>query len=242
MNALDNFFLIALPYVALITFLIGSIYRYREKGFKVTSLSSQFIRGRSLFWGSVPFHWGLLVLFLGHLIGFLFPEGVLAWNSHPVRLIIIEVAAFIFGISVLMGLINLFYRRFTDDRVKVSSNNMDLIIELLLLLQVITGLWIAYNFRWGSSWFATVLTPYLRSIFVLQPDISAVKTLPWMTKLHIIGAYVVVLLIPFSRLIHILVAPLHYIGRRYQLVIWNRDRKKLHHPDTEWSPKRPQNN
>ncbi|MFB6305764.1 MAG: respiratory nitrate reductase subunit gamma, partial [Flavobacteriales bacterium] len=188
MNAIDNLLFIALPYAALIIFFVGSIYRYRQKGFQVSSLSSEFLERQSLFWGSVPFHFGLLFLFFGHLFAFLIPDTVLLWNQHPVRLFILEVSAFVFAIAVLIGLIQLIMRRLSRPRLKVVSNSMDLIIEFLLLLQTVTGIWIAYSFRWGSSWFATVLTPYLRSIFVFNPDIEAVSAMPWAVKLHIAGA------------------------------------------------------
>ena len=242
LNSLNNFTLIALPYIALIVFIVGSIWRYRATKFKVSSLSSQFLEGRTLFWGSVPFHWGILVLFFGHLIGFLFPRGVLLWNSHPVRLIIIEVSAFIFGIAVLIGLINLCYRRLTSPRIRVVTSKMDIFVLLLLLAQVFTGLWVAYFFRWGSSWFASVVTPYLWSIFAFQPDIAAVSAFPWMIKLHIIGAYVIVLIIPFSRFVHFLVPPIDYLWRPYQQVLWNWDKWKIRDIKTPWASKRPKNN
>ena len=241
-NALNNFLLIGLPYIAIVVFLVGSIHRYRSTKFKFSSLSSQFLEGKKLFWGSVPFHWGMLVLFFGHLSAFLIPRSVLLWNSHPVRLIVIEVSAFIFAIAVLIGLINLFIRRTTDDRVKVVTNKMDIFIEVLLILQVITGIWIAYNFRWGSSWFASVLTPYLWSIFKLQPDIVAVATLPWIIRLHIAGSFLIVLFIPFSRLVHFLVVPLNYLWRPYQQVYWNWGRKQVRNPGTPWTIKKPKNN
>jgi nitrate reductase gamma subunit len=241
-NVLNNFLLIGLPYIALVVFLVASIYRYTSTKFKFSSLSSQFLEGKQLFWGSVPFHWGMMVLFFGHLSAFLIPRTVLLWNSHPVRLIVIEVSAFIFAIAVLIGLINLFTRRVTNDRVKIVTSKMDIFIELLLIAQVITGLWVAYNFRWGSSWFASVLTPYLWSILKLQPDTSAVAVLPWIIRLHIAGAYLIVALIPFSRLVHFLVVPLNYIWRPYQQVYWNWNRKKVRSPKTKWSIKRPTNN
>ncbi|MBI3141686.1 MAG: respiratory nitrate reductase subunit gamma [Bacteroidetes bacterium] len=241
-TALDNFFLIGLPYLALTVFLVGSIWRYRSTKFKYSSLSSQFLEGKQLFWGSVPFHMGMLVVFLGHLSALLIPRGVLLWNSHPLRLIALEVTGFIFGLAILIGLGNLIYRRLTNPRIKVVTNNMDWIILSLLTLQVITGLWVAYNFRWGSSWFASVLTPYVYSIFKLQPDISAVSALPWVIKLHIVGAYTVVVLIPFSRLVHFLVVPINYIWRPYQQVMWNWDRKSVRSTSTAWSIKRPKNN
>ncbi len=241
MSYIDNFILIVLPYLALATFLIGSIYRYRSRKFQVSSLSSQFLEGRKLFYGSVPFHWGVLFIFLGHLVAFLVPKGVLAWNSQPARLLVLEITAFIFGISMLVGLVNLFIRRYTTPRLYPVTNKMDFVVYVLLILQTFAGLWIAYNFRWGSSWFSTLLSPYLNSIFKLNPDITAVVLLPWPVKLHIAGAYIVIGILPFSRLIHMLVLPLNYIWRPYQQVMWYWDRKKVRSRRTPWSLQRPKN-
>lgn len=242
MNILNNFLFIGLPYVALVVLLVGSIYRYRTKHLTVSSLSSQFLEGKSLFWGTVPFHFGILVLFLGHLFAFLLPETQIAWNGNPVRLIILEVTAFTFGLCVFLGLIGLMYRRFTNPRIKVVTSKMDVVVELLLLIQVVLGLWIALGYRWGSSWFAADLSPYLWSIFKLDPQIAAVSAMPWVIKLHIVGAFLLFLLIPFSRMMHFLVAPVHYLWRPYQQVIWNWDRKRIRHPDTAWTPTSPKNN
>ena len=241
MTYLDNFLLIALPYIALAVFLIGTIYRYTNRKFQFSSLSSQFLEGRKLFYGSVPFHWGVLFIFLGHLIAFSIPRAVLAWNSQPLRLMILEITAFIFGISMLVGLINLFIWRLTTPRLKPVTNVMDFVIYTLLILQTFAGLWIAYNFRWGSSWFSTLLTPYLYSVFRLDPDISAVSLLPWPVKLHIAGAYIIIGIIPFSRLVHLLVLPLNYLWRPYQQVMWYWNKKKVRSKDTPWSLQRPKN-
>ena len=242
MDTLYNFLFIALPYVALTVFLIGTIYRYKGTKFKFSSLSSQFLEGKQLFWGSVPFHYGILFLFFGHLIAFLIPSTVIAWNSEPLRLVFLEVTGFVFGLSALVGLINLFFRRNTNDRIKVVTSKMDILIELLIIVQIILGLWIAYGYRWGSSWFSSVLSPYLWSIFYLNPNIEAVSTMPLVIQLHISLAFVIVLLIPFTRLVHLLVPPLHYLWRPYQRVIWNWDRKKVRDPKEPWSVTKPQNN
>lgn len=241
-NLYNNFFFIALPYIAVIVFLVGTIYRYRSTKFGYSSLSSQFLEGKKLFWGSIPFHIGILVVFLGHLTAFLFPRETLLWNSEPVRLIILEVSAFIFGLSVLFGLITLFVRRITNDRLRVVTTKMDIFIELLLIVVVILGCWIALGYRWGSSWFAADLSPYLWSIVTLSPQIDAVSAMPVVIKLHIILAFSIVLIFPFTRLVHLLVAPLHYITRPYQIVIWNWDRKAIRDPQTPWSPTLPKNN
>lgn len=241
-NLYNNFFFIALPYIAVIVFLVGTIYRYRSTSFSYSSLSSQFLEGKKLFWGSIPFHIGILVVFFGHLTAFMFPRETLLWNSEPVRLIILEVSAFIFGLSVLFGLIMLFYRRITNARLRVVTTKMDIFIELFLIVEVVLGCWIALGYRWGSSWFAADLSPYLWSIVKLSPQIDAVSAMPVVIKLHIIIAFLIVLIFPFTRLVHFLVAPLHYITRPYQVVIWNWDRKAIRDPNTPWSPTPPKNN
>ncbi|HEU5292107.1 MAG TPA: respiratory nitrate reductase subunit gamma [Cyclobacteriaceae bacterium] len=242
MTILNTFLFIVLPYLALAIFFIGTIYRYRNVKFQISSLSSEFLEGKKLFWGSVPFHWGLLFLFFGHLIAFLIPKSVLLWNSHPVRLLVLEVAAFAFGLSMLVGLANLLYRRWTNDRIRVVTSWMDHVVEVLLFAQVVLGLWVAYQFRWGSSWFASSLTPYLWSIFLLDPRMDAVVAMPLVIQLHIVGAYLIVLLFPFSRLMHALVAPLDYLWRPYQRVIWNWDKNKVRNAATKWSIYKPKNN
>jgi nitrate reductase gamma subunit len=239
MNALNTFLFVAFPYVAIIVFLVGLVYRYRRKSFTITSLSSQFLEGRQLFWGSVPFHLGLLVVFCGHLIAFLLPQANLAWNQVPVRLIILEVTAFVFGVTVFVGLVSLMYRRFTNPRVRAVTTRMDIVLELLLFAQVVLGLWIALGFRWGASWFAADLSPYLWSLVTLTPETGAVFAMPWVIKLHILGAFVLMFVTPFTRLAHFIVAPLHYIVRPYQKVIWNWDRKTIRDPSSPWSRARP---
>jgi nitrate reductase gamma subunit len=242
MNALNAVLLVALPYVAVVVFVVGVIYRRRQRGFTVSSLSSQFLEGRTLFWGTVPFHIGILVVFLGHLVAFLFPAAMLGWNAYPIRLIILEVTAFIFGVTMLLGLGALMLRRITNARIRAVTTRMDIAIELLLLAQVVLGCWVALGFRWGSSWFAADLTPYLWSLVRFSPETGAVFALPWVIKLHITGAFLIVLLVPFTRLVHFIVAPLDYLVRPYQQVIWNWDRKTIRNPETAWTVTRPRNN
>jgi len=112
---------------------------------------------------------------------------------------------------------------------------------LLLIAQIVIGLVVALTFRWGSSWFAAVLTPYLNSIVLFRPDATAVAAMPWLVKLHIIGAYLIFMFIPFTRLVHLLVMPLHYIWRPYQIVAWAWNRNRIRDAKTEWSRTKPTN-
>jgi nitrate reductase gamma subunit len=242
MNLLDNFLFIAVPYVAIAVFLVGSIYRYRTKAFTYSALSSQFLEGGGVYLYAVLFHWGILVVFLGHLITFLFPDATLAWHSDPARLIADELVFLAFGLGVLIGLTGLFIRRITQPRIRAVTSPMDLAIELLLLAQIALGLWVALGYRWGYYWFASGMSPYLWSILKLNPRIEAVSAMPWVIKTHIVGAFVILGMVPFSRLVHFLVAPLHYTWRGYQQVIWYWDRKRVRAAATAWTPTPPRNN
>ena len=242
MNLLNNFLFVALPYVAIVVFCVGAIHRYRTTGVKYSSLSSQFLEGRGLFFFTLLFHVGILVLFMGHLGVFLFPAATLAWNSIPVRLVVHEMVVFTFGLSVLIGLTGLLIRRILYPRLQVVTSWMDIVIELLLIAQIVLGLWIALGYRWGSSWFAADLSPYLWSIVKLNPQIEAASAMPLVIKAHIVGAFVILGMIPFTRLAHLLVAPFHYIWRRYQPVMWYWDRKRVRDPGSAWTETRPRNN
>ena len=209
MTSLDYFFFSAYPYVVIIVFLVGVTYRYKETGFKVTSLSAQFLESKKGFWGSVPFHWGILMVFLGHMVAFLLPGSVLAWNSDPVRLIAHEAVSFTFAVAVVVGLLGLILRRLLDPRLRVVTTRMDYFVEFVLLTQVLPRCWIALGYRWGSSWFAADQSPYLWSIIKLNPQTEAVVAMPLVIKAHIVGAFSILLIFPFTRLVHIRVAPFH---------------------------------
>lgn len=217
---LDQVLFAALPYVVFVTFLLATIQRYRRQSFTYSSLSSQFLENQQHFWGMVPFHYGILVVLAGHLVAFLAPRQILVWNSQPLRLYILEVSALIFGVLTVVGLLNVIHRRLVFSKVRTVTTMSDWILYGMLLIQAISGVYIAVFHPWGSSWFATSATPYLWSLITLNPNIGYVAAMPWMVKLHIIFAYVVVGFFPFTRLVHILVVPNPYLWRKPQVVRW----------------------
>jgi nitrate reductase gamma subunit len=241
MNLIDNFLFIGLPYLAIVSFLVGCIYRYRTRAFTYSSLSAQFLEGNGMSLFVLLFHWGILAIFLVHLIVFLFPGLALWWSSNAMRLVAGEMVMLAFGIGVLIGMVMLFIRRFTHDRMRVVTSPTDRVIEFVLLAQIGLGVWTAIGYRWGYYWFASDLSSYLWSIFLLNPQVGAVQSMPLVIKAHVVGACVIVGLFPFTRLVHILVAPFHYIGRPYQRVMWSWDRSRIRNAATPWSGTRPRN-
>lgn len=213
-----------LPYLAFVLFFLMTIQRYRSQRFTYSSLSSQFLENRHHFWGMVPFHYGILLVLGAHFLGFLIPSAVLAWNGNPLRLYVLEVTGLVLGLLALVGLINTIVRRFANLKVRRVTTTADWVLYAILLFQLSSGVYVATAIRWGSSWFAASAAPYLWSLIKVAPDISYVTPLPWMAKLHIISAFVLVGFFPFTRLVHILVIPNPYLWRRPQVVRWNWNR------------------
>jgi len=218
----DQFLYGVFPYICVAVAVVATFWRYFTDKFSYSSLSSQFLENRQLFWGSVAWHYGILVVLAAHLLGFVIPESILWWNSVPVRLYFLELTGFVFGILAVVGLVILIHRRFTSSRIRVVTSPMDIVLYASLLLQVAIGVWLAMTLRWGSSWYASFAVPYLWSLFELKPNITLVNNLPMIVQIHIVNAFVLILLIPFTRLVHLLSFPYKYLFRPHQVVRWNR--------------------
>jgi nitrate reductase gamma subunit len=216
----DEVLFVVLPYVVICVFFLGTIVRYRTAPFTYSSLSSQFLENHEHFWALVPFHFGIIAILTGHVVAFLIPRQVLLWNSQPLRLYILEASALACGLLALVGITAAIHRRLTFRKVRAVTSRLDWVVLGLLLVQVLTGVLVAIYHPWGSSWFAAVLTPYLWSLVTLSPDLSYVAGMPLSVKTHIGLAYVLIGLSPFTRLVHILVAPNPYLWRRPQVVRW----------------------
>jgi nitrate reductase gamma subunit len=226
MNYFNEIFFKVFPYVSIIIFILFSLKRYFGEPFSYSSLSSQFLENKLHFWALVPFHFGIIFILFGHLFAFLLPDYILAWNSNISRLYLLEVSAFIGGLFTLIGLVNIFIRRLTNSKAAIVTSKMDWIVLTLILIQVITGLLTAVLHSWGSSWFATSASPYIWSIFSFTPQIDYVTSMPFNVKFHIIGTFVILMLFPFTRLVHILVVPNPYLWRRPQMVRWNWNKRR----------------
>jgi len=217
----NEFMFGVIPYIAIIIALVVTPIRYFSNRFSYSSLSSQFLENKQLFWGSVPWHYGIILILGGHLLGLLIPQYVLAWNGVPWRLYVLEGTGLALGFLTFFGLIMLILRRALQSRIRAITSVMDIVLLLALFVQVVAGVWTALFYRWGSSWYAGAAAPYLWSILKFNPHISLVENLPLMVKVHIVGAFFLVALLPFTRLVHFLSVPIQYVWRSPQVVVWN---------------------
>ncbi|MEA2001510.1 MAG: respiratory nitrate reductase subunit gamma [Actinomycetota bacterium] len=218
----DLLLYVVFPYVALVLAIVGTAYRMVRQPFTVSSVSSQLLESKKLYWGSVPFHWGILVILIGHFLALIIPAGFDAWNKVPIRLYLLEITGMALALWTLFGLGILLYRRVSDGKIRAVTTKMDVAVLVLLLAQVITGILIAIFFRFGSSWGTGVFVPYIQSLLVLDPRPELVAPLPFILQAHSTLFFVFLVLFPFTRLVHMITLPLGYLTRPFQLVKWVR--------------------
>ncbi len=213
------------PYVAVALMIGVGIYRYCVDRYSWSSQSSQFLESRVLFWGSIPWHYAILIILMAHFLAFLVPTSWGVVLGSPLRLYLLEVTGLALGLSTLIAVGLLIFRRITNARVSAVTTVIDWFVLVALLLQVATGVYIAFTLRWGSVWYLHTATPWLWSLLKLDPQLQYLAALPLVAKVHIFNAFLILALFPFSRLVHVVSVPLTYLGRPYQVVVWYRERR-----------------
>lgn len=220
---MNGFFFIAIPYVAIVLAVFGGIYRYYARRFTYSSLSSQILENRRLFWGSVPWHYGITIILLVHLFAGLFPGTTAIILGGPIRRMVLEFTGMALALYALLGIIVLIARRLpTNSLVRRVTSPMDGVLSFFLLIQVATGFSIALLYRWGGLWYLKTAVPWFWSLWSIHPEYTTVASLPDFVKFHFVFGFIIILLFPFSRLVHLIKLPIHYLWRPYQVVIWNR--------------------
>lgn len=218
----DIFLYAVIPYLAVAIAVLGGIWRYKTDRFSYTSQSSQFLESRALFWGSVSWHYGILLILGAHVVALVIWGPWASLVSNPTRLYTLEVIGLALSILAIVGVAILSLRRLLVRRVTSVTSRMDWVLLVVLVAQVILGIWIALGYRWGSEWYAATAVPWLHSLFKLNPKVEYMATLPMVVRVHAVLGFAIVALFPFTRLVHVVTFPVTYLWRSYQVVVWNR--------------------
>lgn len=223
-----------LPYIAITTFIIGSLYRFYNDRFSISSQSSQFLGDKSsLLIGSYAWHWSISLILLVHALGIFFLAGF-KWliSDRSIALIFIyEYIGLFFSGFAVIGISVLMVRRLRNPRLRVVTTWIDWLIFTLLLIQVTLGWWVAFdslvlNNVPGSIWFASTIVPWFISIFTFDPIIGGISSLNWFRQFHFVNGMLIFTIFPFSRLSHMLSYPFQYFYRNFQIIIWNNKVKR----------------
>lgn len=211
------------PYLCLTVFIVGSIVRFDREQYTWRSGSSQLLRRRQLMWGSNLFHIGILVIFLGHLVGLLTPIQIfdVLGIGHGFKQMMAIVIGGVAGLVCLIGIALLTHRRLFDPRIRRTSSTGDIFILLLLFAQLVLGLaTIPVSLGHLDGHEMVKFMTWAQGILTLQPGVAAVVAdVSPIFKLHLFLGMTIFLVFPFTRLVHIWSAPVWYLGRRgYQIV------------------------
>lgn len=216
------------PYIALATLILGSVLRYDKDPYTWKAGSSQLLRRKQLVLGSVLFHLGVLVIFAGHVVGLLTPIWIFdaLGISHSAKQMLAIVAGGIAGVAGIIGATLLIHRRFFDARVRAASSFSDNLTILILWVQLALGLaTIPVSLKHLDGHEMVNFMNYCQGIFTFNAQASSyiIDASP-IFKAHMFLGLTILLLFPFTRLVHMLSVPVRYMWRPgYQVV---RSKKK----------------
>lgn len=220
---LHNFAFGFFPYIATAICLIGVILRMDRDPYTWRTKSSQLLSKKNFALANNLFHIGIICLFFGHFVGLLTPE----WLYHSLGLtaaakqLVAMIAGGIFGTICFIGLSMLIWRRLTDTRIRQTSSRMDIALLFILMIQLLLGLYSipqSAQHLDGSSMIAVANWAQYIATFRTGAA-SFITDVHWVFKLHIFFGLCIFMIFPFTRLVHMLSAPLGYAFRRgYQIV------------------------
>ena len=224
MTEFINTFLFGLyPYICISVFFIGSWARFDREQYSWRSGSSQLLRRKQLMWGSNLFHIGILVIFVGHFVGLLTPIFIFdaLGISHTAKQILAMAAGGVAGVACFIGLTLLIYRRLFDSRIRKTSSFWDIAILFLLYAQLILGLLtILVSAQHLDGEEMVRFMTWAQGIVTFQGGVAGlILEAHIIFKLHLVLGMTLFLVFPFTRLVHVISAPIWYLGRKgYQIV------------------------
>ena len=203
---LHSFFFSAYPYICMVVFLVGSLARYDRDQYTWKSDSSQLLRTGTLRWGSNMFHFGIIFLFFGHLIGLLTPHWVYEPFISPAnKQLLAVIAGGTAGFICFIGLTMLIYRRMFDPRIRLTSHRTDLAILIILWVQLTLGMiTLPYSLSHADGGTMLIVSDWAQRVFTFRVGAAeGLIGLAWPFKVHMVLGMTIFLLFPFSRLVHV---------------------------------------
>ena len=221
MNFLNTLVFQFFPYVALAVFAIGCWARFDHAAYTWRTGSSQLLSGKWMRLGSNWFHVGVIAILGGHFVGLLTPHAVyeVFITSAQKQVLAMAVGGF-FGVMCFIGLTILLVRRLTDARVRATGSGRDTLVLVLLYAQLLLGLAsivVSADHMDGSQ--MVKLGEWAQHIVTFRPGAAEyIADAHWIYKAHVALGLTLVLITPFTRLVHVWSVPVGYLTRPYQVV------------------------
>ncbi|QUR94453.1 respiratory nitrate reductase subunit gamma [Macrococcoides canis] len=215
----DQLLWVIFPYACIAIFIIGHIFRFKYDQFSWTAKSSEFVEKKSLMWGSVLFHLGIIPVILGHVVGLGIPASwlrAIGVSDHLYHIGAVYIGS-IFGIVTLIGMLLLTARRVTNENVRKLSSLSDILVNFLLLFIVFIGCYstIVTNATLPDFDYRNTISEWFRGLLILRPEAGYMEGVPLSFKIHVITGFLITALWPFTRLVHVWSVPVNYVGRSH---------------------------
>jgi nitrate reductase gamma subunit len=219
----------ALPYIAFVLLVAGTVWRFRYDKFGWTTRSSQIYESKLLNIASPVFHYGILFVLVGHLVGLFVPMSWTdAWHisEHTYHLLSLY-GGTLAGVLAVCGLALLVYRRRTKAPVLLATTRNDKLMYVVLLGSLLIGMTAKLTHSSGDGYqYRETIGPWSRSLFTLSPDTWRMEGVPVLYQIHAVVGMSLIALVPFTRLVHMFSAPVQYLFRPY-VVYRSRDPRRL---------------
>ncbi|WP_369232000.1 respiratory nitrate reductase subunit gamma [Streptomyces sp. R21] len=219
----------ALPYVACALLVAGLVWRHRYDRFGWTTRSSQVYESKLLNIASPAFHYGILFVLVGHLVGLFIPQSwtdSLGVKEHTYHLFSLYggTAA---GVLTVLGILLLVYRRRTNSPVFRATTVNDKLMYVVLVGAIVMGMVAKLTHASGDGYnYRETIAPWARSLFRLHPQTELMDGVPVLYQVHAVIGMALIALVPYTRLVHMFSAPVQYLFRPY-VVYRSRDPKQL---------------
>jgi nitrate reductase gamma subunit len=226
------------PYIALSLLAIGLAVRYVLEQKRIDAVRTEMAEAWNVFSSAKTWRAGIALLLLVHAAILLLPQSVLAWNTNPLRLYLFEAITFVAGLAALAGWVKLTWRQVSHGNRSVITELSDTVFLALLFVAIASGVLMAALYRWGSSWGALVLTPYVASILRGRPAPGMATQMPFLVRLHVFSAFAMLAVLPLTRLAEFFVFALHSIlalmGRPISAAVHAAERWLRRHNPAPW--------
>jgi nitrate reductase gamma subunit len=206
---MKNLLFSAWPYIAVSLLVIGIVVRYLMERKQMDVVRQEMSEAWAMFGGARIWKIAVLSLALAHAALLLLPRAVLSWNGNRSRLYLFEMLLFAAAIAAVIGLARVVWHHLRHSNRSAIAELSDSVFLGLLLVGTLSGTLLAVFYRWGSSWGAMVLAPYVASLGRLNPDAAFAAQMPFLVRLHVFSAFAALAVLPLTRLAAVLVFVLH---------------------------------
>ena len=221
MEHFNNFLCGAFPWLAIAAFFVGIFWRWRTDQFGWTTHSSQIYESKLLRLSSPLFHWGMVFVVIGHLMGLAMPKSwtrAVGISDHAYHLIA-TIPGSIAAVAVVLGFCGLLYRRIVNRSVFLSTSKSDKVMYVFLGLALLSGTIATFSTQvFGGPQgydYRETISPWLRDLIVFNIHPETMADVPWQFKLHVLAGFTIIAVWPYTRLVHAFSAPVGYVTRPY---------------------------